>query len=172
MLCQICKQAKANIHTLCLEGGEWVQHHICEKCALGAGPGSALETGSVIKLFGQMLAQAGEPSSEAGAATGVRCPGCGQSHEQFQNNRRLGCARCYDTFQSELEQIFLRVQDKAVHCGKVPDRPRNPPPSPLELRRLAENLQRAVQEERFEEAARYRDEINRLRQELGETPEV
>ncbi len=41
-------------------------------------------------------------------------------------------------------------------------------PSPIELRRLRENLQRAVEEERFEDAAGYRDKLQQLSDELGE----
>jgi protein arginine kinase activator len=98
---------------------------------------------------------------------GTACPGCGLTHEQFQAGRRLGCARCYDVFAAELEQIFHRVQDEAVHRGKVPGRPRTAPPSPLELRRLRECLQRAVEDERFEEAARFRDQINKLSRDIS-----
>ena len=174
MICQVCQQAKAAVHTLDLQGGQWVQRHYCQKCALGGSQEAASDAGKVIKFFGQILAQAGKSPSEllqqitAAEATGGECRGCGMSYEQFQHARRLGCARCYEEFAHDLEQIFLRVQEEAAHRGKTPGRPRGSMPSPMELRRLREHLQRAVEEERFEEAARFRDQITKLSKDLEE----
>ncbi|MAE76390.1 MAG: hypothetical protein CMJ85_05955 [Planctomycetes bacterium] len=166
MLCQNCQQAQATIHSLDKDGSDWVAHHHCEKCAMSGGPEASVEPGKIIKLFGDYLAQADSPAPTLDKDTA--CAGCGLGYEQFQQSRRLGCARCYETFAPDLEQIFLRVQERTMHKGKAPGRPQTSMPSPLELRRLRENLQQAVDEERFEDAAGYRDKLQQLSDELGE----
>lgn len=144
-----------------------MQHVLCEECARGQPAEHPQESFKVIQFFGQILQQSGELSQTT--EEGLTCPGCQMTLDRFHQGNRLGCPRCYETFQNELETIFLRVQEQAVHCGKVPGRPRTTPPMPIELRRLKENLARAVEEERFEDAALYRDQIRKLGDELDES---
>ncbi|MEZ5989228.1 MAG: UvrB/UvrC motif-containing protein [Planctomycetota bacterium] len=163
MRCQICQKNPATIHVLDLVGTEWVGRWTCEDCARGEGADGGQDPLKVIKFFGQILGgQAATAPLGKGTASGDACPGCGMTYEQFQQTKRLGCPRCYETFQVDLEQIFMRVQENVLHRGKVPGRPKTAPPTPLELRRLHEQLGRAVEEERFEEAARLRDKIQEL----------
>lgn len=175
MLCESCQENEGVIHHLELTNGEWLERLLCEECHRKNLRGEAAEQGkgafTVIEYMGQILAQAGG-SQEQGQPTaegGLVCPGCQLSFERFQQTKRLGCPRCYETFVADLEQIFLRVQERVVHRGKVPGRPKTAAPSPLEIRRLQDNLSRAVREERFEDAALFRDQIRKLSASWGET---
>lgn len=169
MRCQICQKNQAVIHTLDLVDDEYVSRYLCEFCAQGENGPPEDSSYKVIKFFGEIMKQQGAPAPAGTApSSGRSCPGCGMSQEQFQQTKRLGCARCYESFHLDLEQIFLRVQENVVHRGKVPARPKNAPPSPLELKRLREHLSRAIDEERFEEAALYRDKIVELTQDEDE----
>ncbi len=163
MHCSHCKKRKATIHILELVEGRYVASDLCETCAFGQE--GAVYPGK-IQIVGKIVAHVEPGRKGAGAATRT-CPGCGMSLERFLELRRLGCARCYRTFRREVEQIFESVHEEKTHHGKVPERPQSAPPSPMQLRRLQEKLARAIDEERFEEAALYRDEIRRL-QELME----
>lgn len=170
MFCEDCHENEATIHKLDLVDGTWVERHTCAPCALGGSDPTSLSSqfealsgqpatpGKIIQFFGELLNKSGE----AEPWTSGQCPGCGLAFEQFQQHRRLGCARCYDTFVKELEAVFLRVQECVTHRGKVPGRPHCAPPSPGELRRVRENLQRAIEEERFEDAALYRDKLRKM----------
>ncbi len=162
MLCQKCNKVQATYQQLDLENGKWVQHHVCEQCALGTD--AAPPPAKTIGVIGKLLIEASEvarPSPEGE----MTCPGCGLDHASFRRQRRLGCGRCYETFHDDLLQIFRRVQEHVNHRGKVPGRPAASAPAPLELERLRANLQRAIEEERFEEAALYRDKMRRLTEE-------
>ncbi|MCA8972563.1 MAG: UvrB/UvrC motif-containing protein [Planctomycetes bacterium] len=159
MLCQKCNKAVATYHQLDLEDGTWVQRHVCEQCALGVelAPPPAKALGSIGKILIEATVEPRvDPEDE------FSCPGCSMSYSTFRKQRRLGCQRCYETFHSDLVQIFRRVQEHTNHRGKVPGRPNATPPAPLELERLRSNLQRAIEEERFEDAALYRDKMRRL----------
>ena len=161
MLCQNCKKAEASFHQLDLEDDKWVQRHVCEQCALGTAPKGPAPLAKSLGVIGKILIEATEETPEA-ECSDFSCPGCGLAYPTFLKQRRLGCGRCYETFRSDVEQIFQRVQEHTNHRGKVPGRPAASPPAPLELERLRSNLQRAIEEERFEEAALYRDKIRLL----------
>ncbi len=191
MRCDFCNTNKAEIHTLEKVQGEWVQHSICEQCAHGGltaknlgmqgavDPQTPEGSSKVFQFFGQILAgslatpekgaqPAAWPQAKPGSA-GASCPGCGMSYARFQELRRLGCSRCYETFQAELEELLLRVHDDSMHRGKVPGRPLHAPPSPAEIQRLKEKLDRAIQDERFEDAALFRDKLRQLLEQDGES---
>ena len=161
MRCQICQSKQAVIHSLDLIENQWVQRYLCEDCANEPSPKTVPDPFKAMKVFGQILSQQ-VIDSVSTADTSRVCPGCGMDYEAFQRLKRLGCSRCYETFQTELEQIFLKVQEQVIHKGKVPGRPDRAPPSSLDIRRLKEKLARAIEQERFEEAALFRDKIRQL----------
>jgi protein-arginine kinase activator protein McsA len=128
---------------------------------------SASEQSKVPETVGELLDN-WEPDAES--ETERSCPGCGMSFEQFQELRRLGCSRCYETWAAELEQLFHTVHDAQQHVGKVPGRPSKAMASPLEVKQLKEKLEAAISEERFEEAALYRDKLRELLEGSGDAP--
>lgn len=164
MLCQNCKKAEASFHQLDLEDDKWIQRHVCEQCALGTTPKGPPPLAKSLGVIGKILIEA-TSESPGSSDEEFACPGCGLAYTTFLKQRRLGCARCYEAFHSDVEQIFRRVQEHTNHRGKVPGRPAAAPPAPLELERLRSNLQRAIEEERFEDAALYRDKIRRVSEE-------
>ncbi len=191
MRCQLCQKNKAQIHSLEKVNGEWLQQSICEQCATGqqgqgSHPGQLPPGGSkIFQFFGQILIGSipTSPSSkipetvgelldhwspEGGGGEERSCPGCGMSFERFQELRRLGCARCYELFRVELEQIFGSVHSSVQHVGKTPGRPTQAMPSVQEITILKEKLDTAIKEERFEEAALYRDKLRELIDGRGE----
>lgn len=97
----------------------------------------------------------------------LRCPGCGTSWDEVGETERVGCAKCYLTFQTELAQLLGEVQRDAVHVGKAPraaqkrrrrlEQLRTRRDNQLQL--LQNRLEEAVRSERYEDAAALRDKI-------------
>ena len=86
------------------------------------------------------------------------CPSCGFTYRQFLNKGKFGCASCYETFSEQLPQVLKRLQAGTQHVGEIEEEYQ------LDrwLQRIAmlrEQLKLAITEERFEEAAKMRDEI-------------
>ena len=158
MLCHNCKKVEASYHQLDrLEDGSWVQRDLCEPCYLEATGTAPAAAKPVSKLLSTKI--------ELGAAKQegeFSCPGCGLAYSTFLRVRRLGCERCYQTFRSDVERIFRRVQAHTNHRGKVPGRPRATERPPAEMDELRSKLQRAIEDERFEDAALFRDKMRRL----------
>jgi protein arginine kinase activator len=84
----------------------------------------------------------------------TRCPCCGLSLNDIKSSGRFGCKTCYDTFTDQIESLIPNLQAGArTHVGK---KPKNNIPS------LKKEMQRAVEDERYEDAARIRDQIKEL----------
>ena len=82
-------------------------------------------------------------------------------YAQFRTTGRLGCPGDYEAFHAELEPLLERVHRGTRHAGKVPARYRRQLHA-TRLDQLHVDLQQAVREERYEEAARLRDQIKEL----------
>jgi protein arginine kinase activator len=102
-----------------------------------------------------------------------QCPHCGYQLSTFRQNGRLGCTRCYESFQAALRPLISsihgnvqHVEESAVKEHKPVPPPKAPAPSPPsgdpKVRALREKLAEAIQSEKYEEAARLRDEIHKL----------
>ena len=98
------------------------------------------------------------------AADGLRCAACGSTLRDFRESGRLGCAQCYESFETHLRDLLRRLHGSSQHVGE-----RYGPPAGagsadprLQLLDLKEQLRRAVENENFELAAELRDRIKVL----------
>jgi protein arginine kinase activator len=160
--CTACQKALATIVIMDLNAGSLVgQQHLCAACAENLG---VVQPKTQIKVSSEVLENL--LGNLKGAKTTARersktvCPGCGMSAADFKTKGRLGCPRCYETFRGELIPVLQRVHESAVHRGRLPgrvaSRERGPADGLAEIRRRLED---AVRGERYEEAARLRDEL-------------
>ena len=106
------------------------------------------------------------------------CPECGMTFTEFKQKGRFGCSRDYDEFLSRLVPLLQRIHGAAEHTEGAAPEPEPPKRRSKagsvqsELRKLRRELQRVVEHEEYEEAARIRDRIKSLEQILsgGEAP--
>lgn len=167
MQCQRCGDRPAVIHLTTVVGNTHTEQHLCEACAAAQG----IQTEVTLDKFpvGSLLASIskGAAGQLPAAAEGGRCAACGATLQDFRDTGRLGCAACYEAFAGPLRTLLRRVHGASRHIGEPYAPPRGTPgaaaaPGPAttdELRTLREHLQRAVDAENFELAARLRDEI-------------
>lgn len=95
------------------------------------------------------------------------CPNCGISFREFRSQGRLGCPHDYIAFEAELLPLLENIHGETQHCGKFPKRAPDASRRQYQLIRLRNDLRSAVEDEKYEEAARLRDEIRSLEAELG-----
>lgn len=78
----------------------------------------------------------------------------------------VGCPKCYDTFASSLELLLDEIQMAPFHRGKSPQvsDARAQVQSQLQTKRAL--LRFSLQMEKYEDAAKLRDEIKRLEAQL------
>ena len=166
-LCDRCGKNEAVINWTQIQNNEMSTRHLCEGCATalgletGAAPGSSAPLADFLAQMGKSLV--GETISAAGT-----CPACGLTLADFKRTGRLGCARCWSTFEVSLRGLLRKLHGGTQHVGKV-----YLPPDPTEVDRTARvtslrrSLQRAVDDEDFERAAALRDQIRRLEPKEG-----
>jgi protein arginine kinase activator len=160
MKCQLCSNP-ATMHLTRIINKQKLEIHLCEACAreqnLIPDPPKELNIPALLQLvLGQL------PVPTKASAADLVCPECGTPYAHFRAQGRLGCPHDYDAFRSLLEPLLERVQNNgARHTGKVPRRHARR----MRVARMAEleaRLKSAVAGERYEDAARLRDEIRAL----------
>jgi protein arginine kinase activator len=163
MLCDNCKEREAVINLTQVEHDSKVTLHLCEQCAQAKG----VETGvAVLKspLGGFITAMGkGGTSLLPAGADGLRCSACGATLKDFRESGRLGCAQCYDAFDSHLRDLLRRLHGSSQHVGERYAAPGAVEADPRHrLLDLKDQLRRAVDNENFELAAELRDRIRVL----------
>ncbi len=157
--CERCGKEPATVHVRRVARGEEEIFHLCVSCAreqgveAGAAGAAEFNADPVSILFKNL----GEVKGTEGA-----CPGCGLTYSDFRETGRLGCPRCYATFAEELEPLLRRLHGSLRHAGKRPTREGKSYERAAQLRRLNEELERAVGAEDYERAAELRDRIREM----------
>ena len=91
-----------------------------------------------------------------------RCPNCGNTFEDFNRFGKFGCPSCYDTFKDQILSLVQRIQGAGEYEGRVPSQGHNMFKAQYEIKQLRRQLDMAVSDEKFEEAAQIRDKIKAL----------
>ena len=167
MLCEACKQSQATVHLTEIVNDQMTELHLCEGCANQKGAQVESHFGLADLLSG--LADFGK-TQEPEEIPAKACPSCGMTYDDFRKVGRLGCAECYLTFKRSLGGLLKRIHGSPLHLGKSPVRLlKAAKGAKTELLDLKRKLERAIDEEEFEEAARLRDQIRRLEQQEQQT---
>ena len=152
----------AVLHITELRQGEVQALHLCEACAkeyLSQSPDEQAESASA--------GASDDVSEELDEIDQQVCPSCGISFKEFRAGGRLGCPHDYTVFEDELLPLLENIHGETEHVGKVPKRAPDSSQRQFKLIKLRSELRAAVEEERYEEAARIRDEIQSI--ENGQT---
>lgn len=174
MECTFCPGNKATCHLTKLVNGQSVEVHVCEKCIPEIAHGGSVDFDvwdSVAKLAASKgKTDPGKTIEPDGAEISAKsllirptpgpsqeCPICGFTSAEVRKTGRLGCPKCYEVFGAMLRDVLNDCQKSLQHCGKAPKAYRQ-----VRRSKLEEDLQKAVVEERFEDAAALRDQIGKL----------
>jgi len=157
MLCQICKQNVATVKYTEIVEGKVTEIHVCQDCALKDDKEISPNFGapSLANLSSQNLTM---PLSMSDM--NAVCTSCGQTYFDLVQSGQLGCPQCYDTFSDSLRPLLERAHNATQHIGKTPKgRSSSPDVTRIKLMKYRGLLQKAVRDERYEDAARLRDLI-------------
>ena len=171
MLCEVCKKNPAKIHVTQVKENKKFTIHICQECAHEKGvAGPAINTAFSVE---ELLSGFFKTQNGTGMETGTHqtCPSCGLSYGAFKESGRLGCSLCYDTFSESLKPLLQKVQKEVRHIGKIPRKGDAQSALKRNITDLRMQLKEAVSQEHFEKAARLRDQIRRIENELAHIDE-
>ena len=154
MKCQKCQKNEATVHYTKQINGTVTQTHLCADCAREQG----YEPG--FDPLGAMLSDFFRPLRTVSG--GKACPVCGATQRSIADSGKAGCARCYDTFGELFRPYIHRIHGSAAHTGKLPAAAGRELRHRREKERLQRELREAVEQQRYEDAARFRDELKAL----------
>lgn len=92
----------------------------------------------------------------------ITCSVCNTSFGEYKKTGKLGCSKCYSTFEKQLKPILEGIYGYSEHIGKFPKNKFKDTKAIRTVEQLKEQLNIAIQEEEYEQAARLRDEILQL----------
>ncbi|MCG2710725.1 MAG: UvrB/UvrC motif-containing protein [Candidatus Omnitrophica bacterium] len=163
MKCQLCGKP-ATVHLTEIINDQMTELHLCELCAKEKGiAGLGQPFGLQDLLTG--LVDFGAPVISGKTAV-LKCENCNMTYEDFRKIGRLGCSQCYEIFKESLEPLLKKVHGSLQHLGKGPERDDAGFQAKKKLQNLHLKLQKAIQNEAFEEAANIRDKIKKMEKEI------
>lgn len=180
MLCDICNINEATIHVQEINQGKKKTLNICTHCAaehnLSEKEIEGFNLAEILyNLSSQMLNKQPHEEVNENESPSLENPDfsdflkhlkctCGWDTVKFRETGRLGCAECYKVFAPLLKDALKSMHKGTFHIGKVPGAQVDQNGKiAMKIMSLQKKLEECVQKEEYEEAAKIRDEINKIR---------
>lgn len=158
MFCENCGKNTATTHIKHTLNGVMSEKHLCTECAAKLGYSMKF-----ADSFSDILSSMFGDTEIAQIGNEIKCEFCGASFSDIVNTGKIGCPECYTTFLDKLLPYLKRIHGNVKHIGKIPNN------APLAISNdktriisLRSELEKLIQNEEFEKAAKVRDEIREL----------
>ena len=189
MLCQNCKENNANVKYTQIINGVKKQMNLCEKCAQELGIGDVSFDMPTINFSNFLDGMLDDDISEFIPSLikpqTLLCDKCGSSYEDFIETGKFGCDECYNAFSNQIDALLKNIHGVNRHIGRSSKmlennenvkklneldskKTNNEKEEAKEqtiqdkIKELQERLKQEIKEERYEDAAKTRDEIKNL----------
>jgi protein arginine kinase activator len=166
---QTCENCHKNVATVTVieilpkaDGEVESAHHqqlLCEMCAQSKNLPHAPVVKKTLGDIWKLLQSSGNQGKEE---PDIECPECGMTREELRTRGRIGCANDYELFASDIEEILERVHGALQHDGRIPGISSDELDRMQVISSLKKELNEAIREEAYENAARIRDELQSL----------
>ena len=167
MLCDNCGKNEANIRLTQIINGKKTEMMICEQCGEKMGiAGINFEMPIDISNFlGDLVSENDEFIPFNTIKREIKCDSCNMSYQEFLDNGKFGCEKCYTSFGNKVNTLLKRIQGTDKYLGRKANHNENNEVLEIKtnnkIEQLQKELKQAIKEERYEDAARIRDEIKR-----------
>lgn len=154
MLCDKCKKNQATFHKTVVINGDSYETHLCSQCV------DMTDWGDWDGFDDDFLPNFFEPAFHLNVLDyqEKKCPTCHSTFRDFLRRGKLGCKDCYDTFEMEIRDMLENMEspidfDLGIEESK-----------PSKLTSLQAQLQKAIEEERYEDAGEIKKQIDKLKE--------
>lgn len=182
MKCENCGKNEANVKYTQIINGEKKQMFLCEECSKKLGINDIhfnmpISFNNFLEDFFDDMNDISFLPTIGGANKKVQCSKCGLTWDEFLHTGNLGCSNCYGEFESRIDPILRSLQGATSHVGRIGEviegndiKQNLNDNSNIETEsnnlskadKLKDELKQAIKEERYEDAAKLRDEIKNL----------
>lgn len=183
MLCQRCNKNEANVKYTEIINGEKKEMMLCEECShkLGLDNINFNMPIDFSSFFGGLLEDEDYNSPEFmplfQEVKELKCDNCNMTYDEFINQGKFGCEKCYDVFSNKIDTILRRLHGNNKHLGRKAlkstaedykdntDKKNDTKANNKEgkIDELQKELKKAIADERYEDAAKIRDDIAKLK---------
>ena len=159
MKCDLCEE-KATVFYTQIADGKLKKFVLCETCAQEKG----ITNPDGLLMADQVLDHAlPDPETEViSLGSSSECSTCGFGIGNYQKVGRLGCPDCYDAFAREVSERIPTLHKGGAHVGYIPAGLVANQARDARLSDLKSRLAKAIDAENYEEAARLRDELEKV----------
>ncbi len=187
MLCDNCGKREANVRYTEDINGKVRELHLCEECSKKLGIGQMdfsmpIDFSSFLGGFMDDL-MTPEIMPMFNSLKTLTCDNCGLTFEDIINTGKVGCKDCYSKFEDRLDPIIKKLHGTNRHVGRIGkiidskidnknekienkkedvEKANEISKEQNKIEKLQEELKQAIKEERYEDAAKIRDEIKKL----------
>lgn len=162
-ICEICKKNQATVHLTDIHENQKQELHLCQGCAEAKGI-TFQNSFSLPDLLSGLTKQ--QQKQKNAAPADPVCPECGLHFTEFQARGRFGCTNDYQAFRKQVMPMIERIHGRTRHVGKTLGE-QGPSQKQQSLAELQRQMREAVEQEAYEDAARLRDDIAKLKQEIN-----
>jgi len=181
MVCEDCGKNEANVKYTHIVNGAKIEMNLCEECSKKLGIGNV---GFNIPInfnnfFGEFLNEYNESFLQSYEKPAVlKCNGCKMTYDEFAKTGKFGCSNCYKTFSKKIDPVLRKLHVSDTYVGRkgianskvkgkaatsdVKQTQKAKPTKAEKLSLLKEALKEAIREEKYEDAAKLRDEIKKM----------
>jgi len=180
MLCDNCKNNEATIRYTEIINGEKKEMHLCEECShkFGIDNINFNMPISFSNFFSGLLDEEYNSSEFMPLFQNIRelkCDNCNMTYSEFAEKGKFGCPECYDVFSNKIDSLLKRLHGSNKYIGRraLNSKLDNTIVNEIEnnkeikkeetkLEKLQNDLKKAIADERYEDAAKIRDEIKKI----------
>lgn len=177
MMCQNCGKNEVTFRYTQVINGVKKEMNLCDNCAreLGLKDINFNMPISFSNFLGDFFSDYNDSLLPNFMTTqALQCKTCGTTFDDFIDSGEFGCSNCYDLFEDRISPILKNLQGATRHIGRG-YRKLNPiaddnnvenaaktvkeEKKENKLEKLQKDLQKAIKDERYEDAAKIRDQI-------------
>ena len=192
MKCQNCGENEANVRYTEIINGVKKEMALCDKCSKELGMQSLDFNIPInfSSFLGEFLEDSDNLLPNFIDKHELKCDFCGMTFDDFVSCGKLGCANCYNVFENKINNILKNLHGSNMHLGRryLSDnkdtknekhivennkkvetnvgarnaRPDEEKTVKTKLQKLKDDLRKAIKDERYEDAAKIRDEIKKM----------
>ncbi len=187
MLCQKCNKNEANVKYTEIINGEKREMMLCEECShkLGLDNINLNMPIDFSSFFGGLLEDEAYSNEDFmplfQSVKELKCDNCNMTYDEFINQGKFGCPECYDVFSNKIDSLLKRLHGSNKYTGRKALNSTKQAENHVEvdkdniyqnkksekketkIERLQKDLKKAIADERYEDAAKIRDEINSIK---------
>lgn len=183
MLCENCGKNEANVKYTQIINGVKKEMRLCEECAREQGI-TNMDFNMPIN-FSSFLSDIFDEYNDSSFIPQIakentlKCKKCGLTYDEFIKSGKFGCENCYNTFSDKIDYLVKNLHGSARHIGRkskfikaneseiinkeeVNGKNTKINSEESKLDKLKRELKDAIKDERYEDAAKIRDEIKKI----------